>query len=160
MYAVARRGGRIAPQVAAVKALASALCIGGGGSVGREGPIVQIGSALGSTVGRVLRVPEGRMRVLVACGAAGGIAATFNAPLAGVFFAMELILADFAAQSFGMVVLAAVTASVIGRATLGNRPFLHPADLHGPAPRGVPATSPSSAWSPGASASASRGSCT
>ena len=124
MYAVARRGGRIAPQVAAVKALASALCIGGGGSVGREGPIVQIGSALGSTVGRVLRVSEARMRVLVACGAAGGIAATFNAPLAGVFFAMELILADFAAQSFGMVVLAAVTASAIGRAILGNQPFL------------------------------------
>ncbi len=124
MYAVARRGGRIAPQVAGVKAIASALCIGGGGSVGREGPIVQIGSALGSTLGRVLRVPEGRMRILVACGAAGGIAATFNAPLAGVFFAMELILADFAAQSFGMVVLAAVTASAIGRAVLGNQPFL------------------------------------
>ena len=67
------------------------------------------------------------MRVLVACGAAGGIAATFNAPLAGVFFAMELILADFAAQSFGMVVLSSVTASVIGRAALGNSPFLRPA---------------------------------
>ena len=80
-----------------VKSLASALCIGGGGSVGREGPIVQIGSALGSTLGRVVRVAEPRMRVLVACGAAGGIAATFNAPLAGVFFAMELILRDFAA---------------------------------------------------------------
>ncbi|HEY3718252.1 MAG TPA: chloride channel protein [Jatrophihabitantaceae bacterium] len=124
MYAVARRGGRIAPQVAGVKALASALCIGGGGSVGREGPIVQIGSALGSTVGSVVRVAESRMRVLVACGAAGGIAATFNAPLAGVFFAMELILRDFATQSFGMVVLASVTASVIGRAALGNEPFL------------------------------------
>ena len=125
MYAVARRGGRIAPQVAAVKALASALCIGGGGSVGREGPIVQIGSALGSTLGRVVRVAETRMRVLVACGAAGGIAATFNAPLAGVFFAMELILRDFTAESFGMVVLASVTASVIGRAAFGNQPFLH-----------------------------------
>jgi len=125
MYAVARRGGRIAPQVAAVKALASALCIGGGGSVGREGPIVQIGSALGSTLGRIVRVTEGRLRVLVACGAAGGISATFNAPLAGVFFAMELILRDFTAQSFGMVVLASVTASVIGRAALGNAPFLH-----------------------------------
>jgi len=124
MYAVARRGGRIAPQVAAVKALASALCIGGGGSVGREGPIVQIGAALGSTVGGLLRVPESRRRVLVACGSAAGIAATFNAPLAGVFFAMELILVDFAAQSFGMVVLAAVTASVIGRAALGDAPFL------------------------------------
>jgi CIC family chloride channel protein len=125
MYAVARRGGRIAPQVAAVKALASALCIGGGGSVGREGPIVQIGSALGSTLGSIVRVTETRTRVLVACGAAGGIAATFNAPLAGVFFAMELILRDFAAQSFGMVVLSSVTASVIGRAAFGNQPFLH-----------------------------------
>ncbi len=124
MYAVARRGGRIAPQVAAVKALASALCIGGGGSVGREGPIVQIGSALGSTAGRLAKVPESRMRVLVACGAAAGISATFNAPLAGVFFAMELILADFTAQAFGMVVLAAVAASVIGRAALGDTPFL------------------------------------
>jgi CIC family chloride channel protein len=124
MYAVSHRGGRIAPQVAAVKALASALCIGGGGSVGREGPIVQIGSALGSTLGRVLRVPEVRLRVLVACGAAAGIAATFNAPLAGVFFAMELILADFTAQAFGMVVLSSVAASVIGRAVLGDTPFL------------------------------------
>ena len=125
MYAVARRGGRIKPQVAAVKALASALCIGGGGSVGREGPIVQIGSALGSTLGRVVRVDEDRMRVLVACGAAGGISATFNAPLAGVFFAMELILRDFATRSFGMVVLSSVTASVIGRGAFGNHPFLH-----------------------------------
>ncbi len=125
MYAVARRGGRIAPQVAVVKSLASALCIGGGGSVGREGPIVQIGSALGSTLGRAVKVAEDRMKVLVACGAAGGIAATFNAPLAGVFFAMELILRDFTAESFGMVVLASVTASVIGRAAFGNSPFLH-----------------------------------
>jgi CIC family chloride channel protein len=126
MYAVARRGGRIAPRVAVVKALASALCIGGGGSVGREGPIVQIGSALGSALGGVVRVAEERMRVLVACGAAGGIAATFNAPLAGVFFAMELILRDFTAESFGMVVLSSVTASVIGRAAFGDHPFLHP----------------------------------
>lgn len=124
MYAVAQRGGRIAPQVAVVKALASALCIGGGGSVGREGPIVQIGSALGSTLGRLVGQPESRMKVLVACGAAGGIAATFNAPLAGVFFAMELILVNFAARSFGMVVLASVTASVIGRGAMGNTPFL------------------------------------
>ncbi|MBP0456554.1 chloride channel protein [Streptomyces montanisoli] len=125
MFAVARRGGKIGSQVALVKSLASALCIGGGGSVGREGPIVQIGSALGSTLGRLVRVAEDRMRVLVACGAAGGIAATFNAPLAGVFFAMELILRDFTAESFGMVVLASVVASVIGRAALGSGPFLH-----------------------------------
>ncbi|KZM74686.1 chloride channel protein [Nocardia terpenica] len=124
MYAVAARGGRIPPQVSVVKALASALCIGGGGSVGREGPIVQIGSAWGSSLGRVVRVPENRLRILVACGAAGGIAATFNAPIAGPFFAMELILRDFTAESFGAVVLSSVTASVIGRAAFGNRPFL------------------------------------
>jgi CIC family chloride channel protein len=124
MLAVAERGGRIKPAVAAVKSIASALCIGTGGSVGREGPIVQIGSALGSTAGQLLRVPERRLRLLVACGAAGGIAATFNAPIAGVFFALELILRDFAVESFGAVVLASVTASVIGRAAFGNHPFL------------------------------------
>ncbi|MBF6066139.1 chloride channel protein [Nocardia terpenica] len=124
MYAVAARGGRIPPQVTVVKALASALCIGGGGSVGREGPIVQIGSAWGSSLGRFTRVPDNRLRILVACGAAGGIAATFNTPIAGPFFAMELILRDFAAESFGAVVLSSVTASVIGRAVFGNHPFL------------------------------------
>ncbi|GAB2471834.1 chloride channel protein [Jatrophihabitans fulvus] len=124
MYAVARNKGRIKPQVAGVKALASALCIGGGGSVGREGPIVQIGSALGSTLGRLVAVDEQRTRVLVACGAAGGISATFNAPLAGVFFAMELVLREFTARSFGMVALSSVTAGVIGRAAFGDTAFL------------------------------------
>ncbi|GAB3550966.1 CIC family chloride channel protein [Actinopolyspora lacussalsi] len=130
MYAVSERGGRIKPQVSLVKALASALCIGGGGSVGREGPIVQIGSALGSTMGRGMRLTERRMRVLVACGAAGGIAATFNAPMAGPFFAMELILRDFTVESFGAVVLSSVTASVIGRAVMGNEAFLSLPDFH------------------------------
>ncbi len=125
MYAIANRGGRIPGKVAGVKALASAVCIGAGGSVGREGPIVQIGSALGSTLGRLAKVPESRLRTLVACGAAGGIAATFNAPIAGVFFALELLLDDFATEAFGAVVLAAVTASAIGRAAFGNAPFLH-----------------------------------
>ncbi len=125
MYAVGRRGGRIPWQVALVKSLASALCIGAGGSVGREGPIVQIGSALGSTAGRFARLPASGLRLLVACGAAGGIAATFNTPIAGVFFALELILRDFAADSFGLVVLSAVLASVIGRSILGDAPFLH-----------------------------------
>ena len=124
MVAVARNGGRIRPQVAVVKALASALCIGGGGSVGREGPIVQIGSALGSSLGQVMKLDERRIRLLVACGASGGIAATFNAPLAGVFFSMELILRVWTAESFGLVVVSSVTASVIGRSALGNHPFL------------------------------------
>ena len=124
MVAVARNGGRIRPQVAIVKAIASALCIAGGGSVGREGPIVQIGSALGSGLAQAFRLNEQRIKLLVACGAAGGIAATFNAPLAGVFFAMEIILRAFDAEAFGMVVLSSVTASVIGRGILGDHPFL------------------------------------
>ena len=124
MLAVAEHGGRIRPQVAVVKSLASALCIGSGGSVGREGPIVQIGSALGSSLGQVLRVPESRLRLLVACGAAGGISATFNAPIAGVVFALELILRDFEAESFGVVVPASVVANVIGRAAFGSSAFL------------------------------------
>lgn len=124
MYAVSKRGGRIAGKVAVVKALASAVTIGSGGSVGREGPIVQIGSAMGSSLARFLRMPESRVRTLVACGAAGGIAATFNAPIAGVFFALELLLRDFAAASFGAVMLASITASVVGRSMLGDHPFL------------------------------------
>src|SRR5918911_1584411 len=124
MLAVAERGGRIRPQVAAIKSLASALCIGAGGSVGREGPIVQIGSALGSTVGQAVHVPESRLRLLVACGAAGGVSTTFNAPIAGVFFALELILRDFETESFGVVVLASVLAAAIGRAAFGSAAFL------------------------------------
>jgi CIC family chloride channel protein len=124
MLAVAERGGRMGPMVAVVKSLASALCIGTGGSVGREGPIVQIGSALGSTLGARLRLPESRLRLMVACGAAGGISATFNAPIAGVFFGLEMILRDFATESFGIVVLSSVTADVIGRAAFGNQAFL------------------------------------
>lgn len=130
MLAVAQRGGRISPKVAVVKTLASALTIGSGGSVGREGPIVQIGSALGSTLGRLTGAAEGRMKLLVACGAAGGIAATFNAPLAGVFFAMELILGTFSAEAFGATVLASVTASVIGRAAFGDNAFLNLPGFH------------------------------
>jgi chloride channel protein, CIC family len=124
MLAVAEQGGRIRPQVAVVKSLASAICIGSGGSVGREGPIVQIGSALGSSLGQLLRVPESRLRLLVACGAAGGISATFNAPIAAVVFALELILRDFEAESFGVVVPASVVANVIGRAAFGSSAFL------------------------------------
>ena len=134
MYAVSERGGRIRPQVAIVKSLASALCIGSGGSVGREGPIVQIGSALGSTLGQWTRMPESRLRILVACGAAGGISATFNAPIAGVFFALELILRDFEADAFGVVVLSSFVADIIGRAAFGSHPFLSlpPLQLHSP----------------------------
>jgi len=122
MEAVALRGGRIRPIVAVIKSLASAITIGSGGSLGREGPIVQIGSALGSTLGQVLHLSDRRIRTLVACGAAGGIAATFNAPIAGVIFAIEIILGEIEVESLSSVVLSAVTASVIGRLVFGNSP--------------------------------------
>jgi CIC family chloride channel protein len=120
MEAVALRGGRIRPRVAVVKALASSICIGTGGSVGREGPIAQIGSALGSTIGQALKLSDERVRNLVACGAAGGIAATFNAPIAGSIFALEVILGQFHAVYFGAVVISAVTADVIAQALEGG----------------------------------------
>ncbi|MFY2858911.1 chloride channel protein [Mycobacterium sp. THU-M104] len=124
MIAVAENGGRIRPQVTVVKALASALCIGSGGSVGREGPIVQIGAALASSMGQWVRMPENRLRVLVACGAAGGISATFNAPITGVFFAVELILRELSVEAIFTVMLSSMVADVIARVFFGAAPFL------------------------------------
>ena len=127
MEAVALRGGRIRPRVAIVKVLASSICIGSGGSVGREGPIVQIGSTIGSTLGQWLKLPEETVRVMVACGAAGGIAATFNAPIAGVLFALEIILGRVVTRRFGYVVISAVVADFLAQAFLGNaRAFILP----------------------------------
>jgi CIC family chloride channel protein len=113
MEAVALQGGRIRKRVVAIKALASALCLATGGSVGREGPIVQIGSAMGSTVGQWLRLPQNRLRLLVACGAAAGIAATFNAPVAGVMFAIEIILGNYAITTLTPLILSSVVATVV-----------------------------------------------
>ena len=115
MEAVALRGGRIRPRVAVIKSLASAICIGTGGSIGREGPIAQIGSALGSTLGQILHLSDERVRNLVACGAAGGIAATFNAPVAGSIFALEVILGRLEVTYFGAVVISSVTAVAVAR---------------------------------------------
>jgi CIC family chloride channel protein len=125
MQAIALRGGRIRPVVVVVKALASAACIGSGGSAGREGPIVQIGAALGSTIGQLFHLSDERIRNLVACGAASGIAAVFNAPIAGVIFSMEVILGEFTTRYFGTVVIAAVTSSIVSRAFLGDQPAFH-----------------------------------
>jgi CIC family chloride channel protein len=124
MLAVAVNGGRIRPQVSIIKALASAICIGVGGSVGREGPIVQIGSALGSTVAQIARIPSARLRILVACGAAGGIAATFNAPITGLFFGSEIILREVSVDGLVATGLSAVAADILSRALFGSGPFL------------------------------------
>lgn len=120
MEAVALHGGRIRPRVAVIKSLASAICIGVGGSIGREGPIAQIGSAIGSTVGQWFHLSDERVRNLVACGAAGGIAATFNAPIAGSLFALEVILGQLHTTYFGAVVISAVAADVVAQVFEGN----------------------------------------
>lgn len=122
MLAVAAFHGIIRPRIVIVKTLVSAICIGSGGSVGREGPIVQIGSALGSSIGQLFKLPEEKTRVLLACGAAGGIAATFNAPMAGFFFALEVILREYSSRFLSAVVLSSVTATVVSRFFLGNYP--------------------------------------
>jgi chloride channel protein, CIC family len=123
MLAVAENGGRIRPQVSVVKALASAICIGTGGSVGREGPIVQIGSAFASSLGQLVKMSESRLRIIVACGAAGGIAATFNAPLTGLFFGFEIVLREFSLDALLATALSAVTADLISRGFFGSAPF-------------------------------------
>ena len=122
MQSIALSGGRIRPRVVVAKIAASALCLGSGGSAGREGPIVQVGAALGSTLGQWLHLSESRIRNLVASGAAAGIAATFNAPIAGVLFAMEIILGELHLGEMGNVVISAVTASTVARIFLGERP--------------------------------------
>ncbi|SDO49334.1 chloride channel protein [Desulforhopalus singaporensis] len=121
MQALVLRGGRIRPRVAAAKITASALCIGTGGSAGREGPIIQVGAALGSALGQVLHLSDERIRNLVACGAAAGIAATFNAPIAGVAFAIEVLMCGLQMRAFGNVVIAAVSAAVVSRTIIGDK---------------------------------------
>ncbi len=122
MEAIALRGGIIRPRVLIAKVIASAVCIGSGGSVGREGPIVQIGSSLGSTIGQFLKVTSTQLRTFVACGAAAGIAGTFNAPIAGALFSMEVILGDFGISQFSPIVVSSVAATVVSRHFLGNFP--------------------------------------
>ncbi|WP_158262445.1 MULTISPECIES: chloride channel protein [Pirellulaceae] len=111
--AIARKDGVIRPPVAIVKLLASGLCIGTGSSIGREGPVVQIGAAFGSSAGQIFQLSARNMKVLAAAGAAAGISATFHAPIAGVIFASEIILGNFAVESLSAIVIAAVLANVV-----------------------------------------------
>ena len=128
MEAIALRRGRIRPRVAIAKVIASAITIGAGGSAGREGPIVQVGSTLGSTAGQWARLSDEQIGMLVASGAAAGISATFNAPIAGSIFALEVILGRFSNHYLGMVVISSVSANVVSRVMLGENPaFIIPA---------------------------------
>jgi CIC family chloride channel protein len=122
MDAIYYKGGVIRPVVALVKSLASAIAIGSGSSVGREGPIIQIGSALGSTMGQIIRMPVWQRISLVAAGAGAGIAATFNTPIGGVMFAIELMMPEVSVETFLPVAIATGAATFVGRWFFGDAP--------------------------------------
>ncbi len=130
MEAISLRNGIIRPRVVFAKLFASAVYIASGGSVGREGPVIQIGSAVGSSLGQLFKVNPKRMRTFVACGAASGIAAAFNAPVAGALFAVEIILGDFAVPQFSPVVISSVMATVVSRHFLGDFPAFEVPKYH------------------------------
>lgn len=122
MVAVANNGGKIRPVVALVKVFASALTIGSGGSVGKEGPIVQIGSSFGSTLAQILKLTPRETIILVGAGAAGGISATFNAPIGGVMFALELILPEYSIMTIMPLVVSSIVSTYISTLILGTHP--------------------------------------
>jgi CIC family chloride channel protein len=132
MDAIHFNRGHIRPRVAVVKSLASAISIGSGSSVGREGPIVQIGSAFGATLGQIISMPTTDRVPLIAAGAGAGIAATFNAPLGGVLFAVELLLVSIDARNLLLVTLATATATYIGQLLLGTHPAFFIPGLEAP----------------------------
>lgn len=132
------RGGRLKPRQIFTRGIASAITIGSGGSAGQETPIAQIGGTVGSFFGQLLKISGDRMKILIGCGVAGGIAATFNAPLAGVFFAHEVVLlSSFELTSFTSIVISSGIATIVSRALYGNIPVFtvpsyqisHPAEL-------------------------------
>ncbi|MCA9296304.1 MAG: chloride channel protein, partial [Phycisphaerales bacterium] len=120
LYSIHRRQAQLPIRLGVRKWLASTATIGLGGSAGAEGPIVTIGSVIGSNVARLMRVNPQNTATLLGCGAAGGLAAVFNAPIAGIFFVMELLLRDFSLRTFTPIVIAAVIASAWARAYLGG----------------------------------------
>lgn len=120
MDSVYYKGGDIRGVVAVVKSLASAISIGTGAAVGREGPIIQIGSALGSSLGRFMGLSTSQKITLLSAGAGAGIAATFNTPLGGVLFATEILLPEISNRTFLPVVIATGAATYTGRALLGG----------------------------------------
>jgi len=122
MQSLIVKGGIIRARVAVVKALTSSITIGTGGSVGREGPIIQVGASVGSAVGQFFRMSNRRLKTLVGCGAAAGIAAAFNTPVAGALFAAEIILRNFSFYQLSPIVIASVTATVVSHTIMGNYP--------------------------------------
>jgi CIC family chloride channel protein len=122
MDAIYYNKGIIRPIVAVVKSLASALSIGSGGSIGREGPIIQIGSSFGSTIGQLLYMPVWQRITAIAAGAGGGIAATFNTPIGGVLFAVEIMMHEVSVRTLAPVAISTAMATYIGRIVFGDHP--------------------------------------
>ncbi|HXT18411.1 MAG TPA: chloride channel protein [Gemmatimonadaceae bacterium] len=135
--AIAKRDGVIRTRPVVVRTIASALTLGSGGSAGSEGPVAVLGAGLGSTIARRLRFQARHTKILVGCGAAAGIAAAFNAPFAGAFFALEEVLGSFSVGAFSPVVIASVVGSLTVRPFLGGHPIFnarvpgstHPAEV-------------------------------
>jgi CIC family chloride channel protein len=121
--AVALSGGKIAPRPVLLNAVAAIVTVGSGGSLGREGPMIRLGAMISSWLGQRLEMPPHRLKILVGCGAAAGLAATYNIPIGGTLFAMEVILGNFALEIFGPIVAASVIATLISRSITGNAPL-------------------------------------
>jgi len=125
-----QRGGRINRKQLVTETLGSAISIGSGAALGREGPTVALGAVIASEVGHHLGLAETQVRTLIGCGVAAGIAASFNTPIAGVLFALEVILADYAVATFSPIVISSVIATVISRSELGNFPAFMIPEYH------------------------------
>ncbi|MBF0282477.1 MAG: chloride channel protein [Zetaproteobacteria bacterium] len=128
--ALSERGGRISARQASGEAISSVIAIGSGASMGREAPTVALGAAISSLISQWLNLTEKQMRTLLGCGVAAGIAASFNAPIAGVLFALEVILADYAVATFTPIVLSSVIATTITRSEMGNYALFTVPDFH------------------------------
>lgn len=138
MEAVLVNRSRIQPRVAILKPISAAIAIGTGGPFGAEGPIIQTGGAFGSLIGQVLHTTASERKVLLACGAAAGMSATFNTPIAGVIIAIELLLFEFKARSFIPLVVASTLAAAVHMEMLGAGPMFRVASMDFDIPRGLP----------------------
>ena len=138
MEAVLVNRSRIQPRVAILKPISAAIAIGTGGPFGAEGPIIQTGGAMGSLVGQVFHTTASERKVLLACGAAAGMSATFNTPIAGVILAIELLLFEFKARSFIPLVIASTLATAVHMQLLGAGPMFSIAAMDFGIPRALP----------------------
>jgi H+/Cl- antiporter ClcA len=138
MEAVLVNRSRIQPRVAILKPISAAIAIGAGGPFGAEGPIIQTGGAVGSLIGQLLHTTASERKVLLACGAAAGMSATFNTPIAGVILAIELLLFEFKSRSFIPLVIASTLATAVHMQLLGAGPMFHVGAMNFDIPRGLP----------------------